>query len=80
MKTRAHVQLVTNQQAVEFVSLLNSDGTANKYTLENLDGSFRVEARSLLGVLYFITEHGDEIFLVNETDNTLPNWIDKFRA
>lgn len=76
---RAHIRLMTNQDAVEFVSILNRDGTANKYSLESFDGSRRVEARSLLGVLYFTTEHNEDTYLVNETNDEIPTGIDKFR-
>lgn len=73
---------MTNQEAVEFVSLLNSDGTAEKYMLESADGRYRVDARSLLGVLYFTTEHNDDTYLVNETNPNFvfPTSIDKFRV
>jgi len=78
---RAHIRLMNNQEAVEFVSLLNSDGTATKYSLENFDGSYRVNARSFLGVVYFCTEHNDDTYLVNDTDTQeLPNCINKFRV
>ena len=78
---RAHIRLITNQDAMEFVEALNSDGSVYKYCLENFDGTYRVEARSLLGVLYFVTEHSNDIYLVNETNPTLiPHKIDKFRV
>ena len=78
--TRAKIRLVTNQDAIDFVRTLNSDGTAIKYVLENFDRNYRVNARSLLGVLYFITEHGDDTFFVNDDTGEIPTFIDKFRA
>ena len=77
---RAKIRLITNQNAVDFVSTINSDGTANKFSLENFDRSYRVNARSLLGVLYFITEHGDDTYLVNDNNGQIPSSIDKFRV
>ena len=77
---RAKIRLVTNQDAIDFVSTINSDGTAIRYALENFDRSYRVNARSLLGVLYFITEHGDDTFFVNDDGGVIPTSIDKFRA
>lgn len=77
---RAKIRLITNQDAVDFVSTINSDGTATKYSLENFDRSYRVNARSLLGVLYFITEHGDDTYLVNDNNGQIPSSIDKFRV
>lgn len=76
---RAHIRLMTNKDAIEFVSILNSDGTTIKYSLENFDGTRRVDARSLLGVLYFTTEHNDDTYLVNDTNDEIPNTINKFR-
>ena len=77
---RAKIRLITNQDAVDFVSTINSDGTATKYSLENFDRSYRVNARSLLGVLYFITEHSDDTYLVNDNGEQIPSSIDKFRV
>lgn len=80
--TRAHIRLTTNTEAAAFVSMLNSDGTTNKYMLESADGTHRVDARSLLGVLYFSVEHNDDTYLVNESDKeaALPTFIDQFRV
>lgn len=79
--TRAHVRFLTNEEATRFVAELNSDGTAAHYTLENFNGSSRVNARSLIGVIYAMTEHGEEIYLVNDTDDgNFPASIDKYRV
>ena len=78
--TRAHIRLFTQSQAVEFVSLLNADGTADKYILETGDTEYCVDARSLLGVLYFMTDHSDDTYLVNKThDGVYPGGITNFR-
>lgn len=77
---RAKIRLITNQDAVDFVSTVNSDGTATKYSLENFDRTYRVNARSLLGVLYFTTEHGEDTYFVNDDGGQIPSLIDKFRV
>ena len=78
--SRAHIRVITTAEATQFVSDLNSDGTANKYIIENFDGESRINARSLLGVIYAMTEHQDEMFLVNLTeDGKFPSLIDKYR-
>lgn len=79
---RAHIRFNTTAEATKFVSELNSDGTTNKYVLENFNSSSRVNARSLLGVIYAMTEHQDDTFLVNETiDGFFPSTIvDKYRV
>lgn len=77
---RARIRIMGNEEAVHFVSILNMDGTADKYVLEDYSGQHRVSARSLLGVMYMGMEHGDEMYLVNLTENgKFPSGIDQFR-
>lgn len=80
--SRAHIQLTTMKDIETFVSTLNQDGTTNHYTLEDFDGNVRVNARSILGVIYFISEHGDDTYLVNDSDPfyNFPQQIDQFRV
>lgn len=78
--SRAKIRLMSQIDAAAFVSLLNSDGTADKYVLETSEGDFKVNARSLMGVLYFTTEHNEDTYLVNCTqDGVYPSGIDNFR-
>lgn len=78
---RAHVRLNTVAEATSFVAALNADGTPDRYILENFNGIHRVNARSLLGVIYATTEFNDNTFLVNETTNgRFPSSIDKYRV
>lgn len=80
MHTRAQIRLDKISDIQKFVSTLNSDGTTDKYVLENFDGSYRADARSLLGVMYMSTEYADETFLVNLThDGEYPFIVDSFR-
>ena len=60
--SRAKIRLMSQIDAAAFVSLLNSDGTADKYVLETSEGDFKVNARSLMGVLYFTTEHNEDTY------------------
>ena len=78
--SRAHIHFETNEEATKFVMELNSDGTVNKYVLEDFDATSRVNARSLIGVLYAMAEHGNDIYLVNTTtDGYFPSFVDKYR-
>jgi hypothetical protein len=78
---RAHIRINTTEEAARFVSELNSDGSVNKYIIEDFNCENRINARSLLGVIYAMTEHQDGMFLVNETnDGFFPSFIDKYRA
>lgn len=79
--TRAHIRVMSQIEAARLVSLLNADGTTDKYVLESKEADYRADARSLLGVLYFTTEHNDETYLVNCThDGVYPSGIDEFRV
>lgn len=79
--SRAHVQFTTMKDIKNFVELLNADGTADRYTIENANGSLRINARSLEGVIYAAIDYNDETYLVNETnDGVYPHGIDDFRT
>ena len=81
LRTRTHIRLNTTEEASRFVSQLNTDGTADKYSIEDFDGVHRANARSLLGVIYAMSDFHDEMYLVNETQNGVyPSFVDAFRA
>ena len=78
---RAHIRLNTPQEASEFVQLINSDGTTTKYTVTDDAGKYRANARSLIGVLYAMTDFNDNMYLINETeDGAFPTMIDQYRV
>ena len=78
---RAHIRINTPQEAADFVQKINSDGTTNKYTLVNDTGIYRADARSLLGVIYAMTDFNDNMYFVNETvDGVFPSLIDMYRV
>lgn len=77
---RAHIRLNTTQDATEFVQHINADGTAHKYTITDNNGHYRANARSLVGVIYAMTDFNDHMYIINETeDGVFPNSIDKYR-
>lgn len=79
--TRAHIRLLTPAEAGSFVSQINMDGTVDKYIIEDFNGVQRANARSLLGVIYALTDFNDEMYLVNTTnDGVFPSFIDAYRA
>lgn len=79
--SRAHIRLNTMYEVNEFVSTINKDGTINKYMIEDFEGKQRVSARSLVGVLYAMTDFNDNMFFVNETvDGEFPSFIDSYRV
>ena len=80
-RVRAHIRIVGPAQAAEFVSKVNSDGSTNKYYVENADGKVRADARSLLGVIYASAEFKDFMYFVNDSnDGELPGFIDSYRV
>lgn len=79
--SRAHIRLMTMNDIKNFVSVLNSDGTADRYTIENANGSLRINARSIEGVIYATVDYNNETYLVNETnDGVYPSGIDEYRV
>ena len=79
--TRTHIRLNTTEDASHFVAQLNTDGTVDKYFIEDFNGVHRANARSLLGVIYAMSDYHDEMYLVNETQNGVyPSFVDSFRA
>ena len=78
---RAHIRLNTTAEVTELISMLNSDGTTTRYTIESFDRTQRVNARSMLGVIYAMTDFNDEMYFVNETDPaSIPTFLDKYRV
>lgn len=80
-RVRAHIRIMGPAEAAEFVSKVNSDGSTNKYYVENADGKVRADARSLLGVIYASAEFRDSMYFVNDSDDgRLPSFIDSYRV
>lgn len=78
---RAHIRLNGVQEASNFVSKINQDGTTNRYIIENYNGTERANARSLFGVVYALSDYSDDMYLVNETDDgNFPSFVDEYRV
>lgn len=81
MYNRTHIRINGTVEATNFVSQLNADGTADKYIIEDFKGVQRANARSLLGVIYAMSDFNDEMYLVNLTNNGVyPSFIDNLRV
>lgn len=79
--SRAHIRLNTTAEAGAFVTQINTDGTTDKYIIEDFNGTQRANARSLLGVIYALSDFNDEMYLVNMTrDGVYPFFVDAYRA
>ena len=53
---RTKIRIETNSDVVNFVSKLNSDGSVDRYIVEDENGKHRVNARSYLGMVYASAE------------------------
>lgn len=76
---RAHIRISTPAEAEAFCSALNSLGNATKYSIEDFGSTQRANARSLLGVIYAMSDFNDEMYFVSE-DNIFPSCIDIYRV
>lgn len=79
--SRAHIRLSSQAEVVEFIRLITSHPAGFKFSIENFDGSRRIDAASVIGVMYAMFDFQDEMYLVNETDDgKMPAFIDQFRV
>ncbi len=75
---RAHIRLMGQAQVMEFIqALCESDDI---FSIENRSGVHRVNAKSVIGVMYTMFDFPDEMYLVNDThDGVIPAFVDKYR-
>ena len=77
---RAKIRLNTMKEIETFIDQLNRIGGVDKFMVEDFDGKQRVSARSVVGMLYAMTDFNDNMFFVNDTnDGIFPNFIDAYR-
>lgn len=77
--TRTRIRLETTSDVTKFVQQLNSDGSIDKYVVEDESGKHRVNARSYLGMIYASAEFGGHTYLINEVeDGKFPHFIYDF--
>lgn len=76
---RAQINVTTQTEILKLIAnLSNLDDT---FTVENFNGSIRVNARSIMGMLYITAECGDQLYLVNNThDGVFPALLDELRV
>lgn len=78
--SRAHIRLNTMDEIKTFIDQFNRIGGVDKFMVEDFEGKQRVNARSLVGMIYAMTDFNDNMFIVNETtDGVFPNFIDMYR-
>jgi hypothetical protein len=78
---RAKIRLNTMKEIETFIDQLNRIGGIDKFMVEDFDGKQRVSARSVVGMLYAMTDFNDDMYFVNDTnDGVFPNFIDAYRV
>ena len=79
--TRAHIRLNTMDEIKTFIDQLNRIGGIDKFMVEDFDSKQRVSARSVVGMLYAMTDFNDDMYFVNDTnDGVFPIFIDAYRV
>lgn len=77
---RAKIRLNTMKEIETFIDQLNRIGGTDKLMVEDFEGKQRVSARSVVGMLYAMTDFNDDMYFVNDTnDGIFPNFIDAYR-
>ena len=79
VRARAHIQLNTQAEVMAFVSSLSK--FEDHFSIENWKGNHRVNAKSVIGVMYTMMDFPAELYLVNDThDGFIPSFVDNYRA
>ena len=77
--SRARVRLISQAEVMEFVGELARH--ADRFSIENFSGMHRVNAKSVIGVMYTMFDFPEEMFLVNDDhDGVIPRAMDKYRV
>ncbi len=75
---RAHIRLTSQAEVIEFIQALSKFD--DSFSIENRSGVHRVNAKSVIGVMYTMFDFPEEMYLVNDTrDGVMPAAIDVFR-
>ena len=72
--TRAHIRLNNQAEVLSFIQELcrNDDS----FSIENKHGDHRINAKSVIGVMYTMVDFPDEMYLVNDThDGRIPSFV-----
>ena len=75
---RAHIRLTSQAEVMEFIQGLCRFDDA--FSIESRSGMHRVNAKSVIGVMYTMFDFPDEMYLVNDSnDGVIPAFVDQFR-
>ena len=75
---RAHIRLTSQAEVLEFIQGLSR--FEDSFSIESRTGMHRINAKSVIGVMYTMFDFPDELYLVNDThDGVIPAFFDQFR-
>ncbi|MGN0754605.1 MAG: hypothetical protein ACI4ME_09100 [Aristaeellaceae bacterium] len=75
---RAHIRLTSQAEVLEFIQGLSR--FEDSFSIESRTGMHRINAKSVIGVMYTMFDFPDELYLVNDThDGVIPAFVDQFR-
>ena len=75
---RAHIRLSNQAEVMTFIQNLSKYN--DNFSIENRTGAHRVNAKSVIGVMYTMFDFPEEIFLVNDSrDGFIPSFVDSYR-
>ncbi len=75
---RAHIRLIGQAEVMEFIQALCQH--EDSFSIESRSGIHRVNAKSVIGVMYTMFDYPEEMYLVNDThDGVIPGFVDRFR-
>lgn len=72
------IRLTSQADVMEFIQALSS--CEAHFSIENRSGVHRVNAKSVIGVMYTMFDFPDEMFLVADDGGEIPRTVDKFRV
>lgn len=79
LHTRAHIRLNSQNEVISFIQELSK--CEDEYSIENKQGAHRVNAKSVIGVMYTMMDFPDDMYLVNDTtDGFIPAFVDAYRV
>ena len=74
---RAHIRLTSQAEVMTFVQGLSKFN--DNFTIENHNGMHRVNAKSVIGVMYTMFDYPEGMYLVNDThDGFIPFFVDQY--
>ena len=75
---RAHIRLTNQAEVMVFIQSLSKFN--DNFSIENQKGSHRVNAKSVIGVMYTMFDFPEDMYLVNDSrDGFIPAFVDSYR-